>query len=1059
METGFLTNFRVPKMRGDQIIRPRLMAALSKATEKRLTVVTAPAAYGKTTLLAQFCQQCSRPVCWYTAEPTDADVTTFLCRLYASIKATFPTFPLLPGIAAPGASSVSTDALIVGLVNGLHDLRGGAVLVWDDFHHLAGNPEIVAAIDRFVAHLPEECAVLIGARTTLPFPSLGKMLTYRNAAAFSSDDLCFTQEETHRLLNVLQGGEAPLAVAQQLQEKSGGWLGGILALQGRPGQKDLSELSTIEAEDYFTEITLQSIPELHRWLFKATSVFPYLTAGLFSTVFPLKDCEAILQAAYEKTGYLSKIGAPGTVYKWHELIREGMERLLRNEDPALYAAIAEKGAQALREKGEIDYAVTLLFKANAVGKLSDLLLQEGEGFIRAGKWKLFQGWLNKLPSQTLEFHPQLLEFMGRLATRLGAKEQAIEHFSHAIRAASALGDTRLCAHVQTARSGALRLLGYEREAEADARAAVVAFEALPDAERDLMRALRQLAMIYLYQGRYQEAETWLLRAWTMLPRHPDEHESALLSAALGWAYVELGRVGEAQNHLDKAIHRWRNMGNKADLAVSLNNLSLLWYRHGDLEKARKLLLEALGCTQEIGYTRFEAIVVVGLGDVERDYGNLEKALEWYDRGLALAGSASEANLVTYATAVMGDTYRLLGETTRAEMLLSQATHLGRTQNQFYESAMTSMYLALLAATQDDFAQAQSYLAGARTSLQQTGNAQAKALFALYSAEVAFLGKDLKSAKTHLEALFEQCTTLGYDGFLNAEAQRAPAVFAWAAANGICGQFYRQFLREVSQSQEIGGLLQARGRLSLHLRAYAFGKPRVYLGDEPIAIETWQSPKAKELFFYLLANQGPVAKERILADVWPDVRTDLANNHFHSSMYRLRNAIHPAAVMFDKGGYAINPDLNMWFDLTQFFDKVRQAEGLTRGTKQRASALEEALEVCSGPVLEEFYAEWAETIRRHTDGVYLRALSSLAGFYSAQQDFSRALKLLERASQYDHLQEGITLEIMRCHIAVGDALAAVQVYEQYRDLVSTEMGEEPSSDMQRLATDARRRLAR
>lgn len=1056
MEEQFLTSFCIPQARDEHIVRPRLQEKLRNAATKRLVVVAAPAAYGKTVLLAQFARQSPRPTAWYSAEPADADVKTFLHRVFSSLATVFSDFPIPRLLQSP--ADQNAHSLVVRLVNRLNDRKSGLVLVWDDFHHLSGNSDIIAAVDQFIAHLPDDCTLILGSRTVPNLPSLQRLLTYRDASLLSSEELSLTQQETLQLLNAVRG-EVPPALVRHLHEKARGWLGGILALAMNPDQQSITPGSE-DALRYFADSALAPFLQAReRPFFRATSVLTYLRPQTCNALLDIQDSEMILKKAYTRTGFLSRIDAEPAVYRWHDLIREGMESQFRLEDYPTYVAVAKKAAGILYAQGDSEQAAGLYLKAAAYKELSQVLVREGDAYIRAGKWRLLESWLNQLPQEVLDDQPRLLELQGRLATRLGQKEQAIVHFNQALEAASGHEHDKVRAQILIMRSAAFRLTGYAVEAETDAQDAIAVFEQSPGSERDLMRALRQLAMVYLYHGRYSEAEKWLLRALEVLRKHPDEYEGALLNAGMGWARLELGQTGNARSYLEKAIHGWRRMGNQAELAVSLNNLALLLHRHGDLEQARALLQEGLQCAQESGYARLEAVIQVGLGDLERDEGDFDEALERYQKGLRVAGQVSEANLITYTTAVMGDTYRLKSEMTKSELLLSQAKSLAETQNQLYESALTAMYLAMLEATKGNFDQSWSYLHKASESLQDRGNAHAYAMLALYSAEVAFFARDIKAAKGHLENLWQRCNALGYSGFLTVESLRAPALFAWAATTNIGNGFFHQFSR-VPEPHDTGQhTALIRGRLSLHLRAYAFGKPRVFLGDELISSEMWQSAKARELLFYLLANPGPATKQKVMVDLWPDASVASANNNFHTSMYRLRSAIHPAAVVFDDNGYLVNPELQTWFDLKEFFDRVRLAEGLPRGTRQRVEALEQALQLCDGALFEDFYSEWAETMKRQVDTLHLSTLSTLAGFYTAQKDFARALALLERAAQLSQWEENITVEMMRCHIARGDASSAVQIYDHYKELVENELGVQPSLALRTLKNEALMRLAR
>ena len=173
MQTHWLTQTKVqpPRPRDDLIVRQRLLEALSAAVQThRLTLISAPAGYGKTTLLIDFAHDAEMPVCWYTLDEGDRDPTVFLAHLAASLQRHFPKFgqrtqPLVDtGVpAAPAAAA----ALVADMVS---DIPEYFILVLDDWHLVSDETPIRELIDHVLRYLPEHAHLIVAGRTLLRGP-------------------------------------------------------------------------------------------------------------------------------------------------------------------------------------------------------------------------------------------------------------------------------------------------------------------------------------------------------------------------------------------------------------------------------------------------------------------------------------------------------------------------------------------------------------------------------------------------------------------------------------------------------------------------------------------------------------------------------------------------------------------------------------------------------------------------------------------------------------------------------------------------------------------------
>ncbi len=188
------TKIIIPKRAPGVIRRARLLDYLHENLGRKLMLVTAPAGYGKSTLLVDFANDVDLPVCWYTLDEGDRDPTTFLSYLIAAFRQKFPQFgERSQPLADHGASSAhaTAAALVADMVDAIPDYF---VLVLDDWHLVSDEAPIIELIDQILRYLPEHAHVIVAGRTLLRGP-LVRLAAQGAVAGLGASDLRFNADE------------------------------------------------------------------------------------------------------------------------------------------------------------------------------------------------------------------------------------------------------------------------------------------------------------------------------------------------------------------------------------------------------------------------------------------------------------------------------------------------------------------------------------------------------------------------------------------------------------------------------------------------------------------------------------------------------------------------------------------------------------------------------------------------------------------------------------------------------------------------------------------------
>jgi LuxR family transcriptional regulator, maltose regulon positive regulatory protein len=216
--------YSVPESRDAVLHRRRLLDSLHDHIDNPLQIVSAPAGYGKTTLLADYARDTELPVCWYSADELDVDPGSFMRHLFASVQSRFPGFPApKPQRRGGGADWRATISTFVESVTA--SVSEYFVLVIDDFHILAANKAIVDMVDRLVQRAPENMCLVLSTRETPQFPSLPRLISHRKVSGLGKEELRFNVEEIRQVLADHFDHKVSLKEAEKLEADSEGWTG------------------------------------------------------------------------------------------------------------------------------------------------------------------------------------------------------------------------------------------------------------------------------------------------------------------------------------------------------------------------------------------------------------------------------------------------------------------------------------------------------------------------------------------------------------------------------------------------------------------------------------------------------------------------------------------------------------------------------------------------------------------------------------------------------------------------------------------------------------------
>lgn len=407
------TKLRCPVLPLDAMSRSHLLERLEEGRQHRLTLIAAPAGYGKSTLASQWLATNGMASAWVSLEESDNAPRIFLNYFLTAIQTVVSTVCSETKELLNAATLPSPSILADYLCNELEDIDDPFILTLDDYH-LIDHPDIHEFIGQLLKHSPQSLHLLIITRHDPPLP-LSAMRAHGEVTDIRLRDLQFNELETAELVQRATGLSVSEPALKNLHEQLEGWIVGLqLVMQSLKYQHDpeafLLELrgSIREVQDYLLDqVVSQQSPEFQKCLLRLSAVDRF-SAGLCQVVCP--QCDGELMNQVHRSGLsIVQLEDTGEWYRFHHLVQD----LLRNR---LSQELTKEAVEELHlSVGDwfaaghcIDEAIKHYLTANAPQRAAELIERHWHAELDNERWHSVEQWLNKLPAGIREQRPQLL---------------------------------------------------------------------------------------------------------------------------------------------------------------------------------------------------------------------------------------------------------------------------------------------------------------------------------------------------------------------------------------------------------------------------------------------------------------------------------------------------------------------------------------------------------------------------------------------------------------------------------------------------------------------------
>jgi LuxR family maltose regulon positive regulatory protein len=641
------TKFYVPPVRPTQITRPRLNNLINGGMNQALILVSAPAGYGKSTLVSRWLKESQIPSAWLSLDSGDNDPNRFLQYLLTSL------LPIAPGIDVfldmlQGIQPAQFENVANLLVNELANSPKPFVLVLDDFH-VIHSEAVLKILFYLLEHLPDQMHLAILTRTDPPLP-LARLRARGQLMDIRADQLRFTRDEIAAFLNEAMGLRLSLSDVSAMEARTEGWIASLqLAALSMQGSKDTHAFvsaftgSHHYVMDYLVEEVLKLQPKKVSNFLLQTSILDRLYGPLCEAVFDGDDAgpidgQEMLGSLEEMNLFTIPLDDERHWYRYHHLFSDVLRKRLENQSRQLLPKLHRRASQWYEKNGFISESIQQAIEAGDQDRAAHLIEDNGCFLLMSGEVATLLNWADAIDFQA-ENRPWLaiqkawaLALSGdleRVEPTLQVPEKLLAPLEHTVEVRTMLGtiaaaraqcasfrvNSQLAAEYarqalellpdcssisQSIRSVATSILGDASWINGDLEEAKQAYtEAIQIGKgannlNMVIIANTSIADILVIQGQLRRAADKYTQSLQMAVR-PDRQRSPLAAsifASLGKLSYEWNRLDDAEQNIHQCMELSRTWGDIGQQVSAFTNLARLEQARNNPEKAQEAVREA-----------------------------------------------------------------------------------------------------------------------------------------------------------------------------------------------------------------------------------------------------------------------------------------------------------------------------------------------------------------------------------------------------------------------------------------------------------------------------------
>lgn len=404
------TKLTPPRNSAPQLLRARLLRTLAVSRLKSLTLILAPAGFGKTTLLTNFQQELVRegiPVAWVSVDEDDNDFIQFFSYVIASLQKIIPGTCLGTQALLQAGPHIPPKAIISTLINELSSIHKLVYIIFDDYH-LVSEESIHKTMNYLLLHVPENIHVVIASRSVPPL-KIDRLRARNQLVEIDAAAMRFTLSETNELLNELMGMQLTRQDINTLYHIIEGWAGGLqlasISLQHHKNRSDF--INSFSAENlaivnYLTADVLSHQPEPVISFLTKTSILKRMSVELCNAVAGIANSYDMIHIIEQNNLFIFPLDENRQWFRYHQLFADFLKQRLKSTMPEKAAKLHLAACKWFHDNELMEEAVYHALSANKTALAAELIEKCAMNLVEKSYMSVLLGWINKIPENHLK---------------------------------------------------------------------------------------------------------------------------------------------------------------------------------------------------------------------------------------------------------------------------------------------------------------------------------------------------------------------------------------------------------------------------------------------------------------------------------------------------------------------------------------------------------------------------------------------------------------------------------------------------------------------------------
>jgi LuxR family maltose regulon positive regulatory protein len=395
--------------------RPVLLEQLKEGLRGKLTLVSAPAGFGKTSLVAAWQKDCETPLAWVSLDEEDNEPLRFLDYLIGALQTVDADLGDESAELLRRTSTPPLKVVLTSLLNEIYAYDKEFVMAFDDYHVIHDHG-IHDALSYLIERLAPHAHALIATRSDPPFP-LGRMRARGDLKELRASDLRFDNTEAAAFLNEVMNLELTANDVAALEERTEGWIAGLqlsaLTLQGRENRSQVVKEFAGDNRfvlDYLLEEVLNCQTEKVQDFLLQTSVLTRLNAQLCDALTGDQSGHVMLEQLERANLFLIRLDGRGEWFRYHHLFADLLRLKLKQKQPGAIRELQTKASQWCEHNNLSDEAINYALAAQNWERALDLIEPIAFPMISMGGFSRLNHWVEAIPEVALKAHPLLFRF-------------------------------------------------------------------------------------------------------------------------------------------------------------------------------------------------------------------------------------------------------------------------------------------------------------------------------------------------------------------------------------------------------------------------------------------------------------------------------------------------------------------------------------------------------------------------------------------------------------------------------------------------------------------------